>query len=243
MKILLRLAILLILTTANSAYSQSSDLSASNLYGPYAQYQAIDDPEAYSFLQQGLSYAIKLYGEPRIPVTKVFLRYRPQGALTNLTDSRKGVFTIFLSRKPQEYSFYGQLAHEVVHLLNAQLYDSYVEGLNTVFSEKLLKRSGRDWSGWEKYFKGGKEPFYAATYFMMKEVSEAAGDSAMKNFPSHAKYDPKNAQRMFIDIQEWINSIPKEKRDKVKSVILKHAPDIQKSMNTMNERYTFMLPE
>lgn len=243
MKILLRLAILLILTTANSVYAQSSDLSASNLNGPYAQYQAIDDPEAHSFLQQGLSYAIKLYGEPRIPVTKVFLRYRPQGALTNLTDSRKGVFTIFLSRKPQEYSFYGQLAHEVVHLLNAQLYDSYVEGLNTVFSEKLLKRSGRDWSGWEKYFKGGEEPFYAATYFMMKEVSEVAGDDAMRNFLSHAKYDSGNPQRMFIDIQEWINSIPREKRDKVKNVILKYVSNVQKSVNTMNERYTFMLPE
>jgi hypothetical protein len=243
MKMLLRLALLLILSTANNVYSQSRVLSKGDFKGLPQQYQSIDDPKANSFLQQGLSYAIELYGEPRIPVRKVFLKYRPQGALTNLTDSGDGIFTIFLSHKPNEYSFYGQLAHEVAHLLNAQIYDAYVEGLNTVFSEKLLKRTGKDWSRWEEYYRKNEAPFYATTYFMMKEVSEVAGDRAMSNFLSYAKYNSENSQRMYIDIEEWIDSLPREKRAKVRNVILKYASNVQKSMDGIHEEYTFILPE
>jgi hypothetical protein len=229
------LTLLLILSITINAYSQTDD--------NFKQYPSIDDPEVNSFIKQGLSYAIELYGEPRIPVNRVMLRYRPEGALTNLTDSRNGIFTIFLSRKINEYSFYGQLAHEIAHLLNAQLFDAYIEGLNTVFSEKLLKRSGRDWSGWEDYYREYDNPFYSATYFMMKEVTEIAGESAIRSFLSYAKYRSDNSQRMYIDIEEWISSLPAGKRGQVTNVILRHAEHVHKSANGTREKYIFMLPK
>jgi hypothetical protein len=240
---LFRLAILLTLSMAHTSALESTNLFEGDLSAFNVQHQLIDDPEALSFIQQGLAHAIELYGRPRVPVRRVLLRYRRQGALTNLTDSRKGVFTIFMSRKPEEYAFYGQLAHEVAHLLNAQLYDPYAEGLSTLFSEKMLKRHGKDWSGWEDYYRTYEDPFYAATYFMMKEVSEIAGELALKSLLSHAKYDSKNSQVMHIDIDEWINTLPREKRAAVKNVILKYAPAVQRSMKTLKDsKYAFRLP-
>src|SRR3954454_21552388 len=173
MKMVLRLALLLMFSIANHLSFQSKALPKGDSKVSGRQDQIIDDTEANAFVQEGLSYAIELYGEPRIAVRKVILRYKPQGSpFTNLTDARKGLFTIYLTHKPAEYAFYGQLAHEIGHLLNAQLYDMYVEGLNTAFSEKLLERTDKDWSGWAQYYKENKEPFYSATYFMMKEISD-----------------------------------------------------------------------
>jgi len=240
---LFKLALLVTLSMADSAISQPANLSAWGSNAFNIQYQLIDDPEALDFIQRGLAHARELYGEPRVPVRRVLLRYRPQGALTNLTDARKGVFTIFLDRKPNEYAFYGQLAHEVGHLLNAQLYDPYAEGLSSLFSEKMLKRYGKDWSGWEDYYRKYEDPFYAATYFMMKEVSDVVGEQALKSLLSHAKYDSRNSQVMHIDIDGWINSLPREKRAAVKNVIIKYAPTVQRSMRTLKDnKYSFRLP-
>lgn len=242
MKMFSRLALLLVLSIANNVLLQSSVLPEgdSNVLG--SQDQIIADPEANAFVREGLSYAIELYGEPRIPVHKVILKYKPQGSpFTNLTDARKGLFTIYLTHNPKEYAFYGQLAHEIGHLLNAQLYDMYVEGLNTAFSEKLLKRSGKDWSGWEQYYRENKEPFYSSTYFMMKEVSEVAGDEALQSLLSHARFEPQDSQRMYIDIEEWLKAVPREQRAQVRKVILKHAADVQKAMGSSS--YNFKLPK
>jgi hypothetical protein len=241
MKMLLRLALLFIFGIGSSVYLQSRVLPKGDSNVPGWQDQIIDDPEANSFVREGLSYAIELYGEPRIAVHKVILRYKAQGSpFTNLTDARKGLFTIYLTHKPTEYAFYGQLAHEIGHLLNAQLYDMYVEGLNTAFSEKLLKRTDKDWSGWEKYYRENEEPFYSSTYFMMKEVSDVAGDEALQSLLSHARFDPKDSQKMYIDIQEWLNSLPRDKRAEVRKVILKHSANVQKAKGSA--QYSFILP-
>jgi len=234
-KNILRFVVLVMLSAAGSAHADSEN-NVNN-------FPSIDDPAARQFIGQGLAYATALYGEPRIPVNQVYLRYKLPQAFTNLTDAQNGIFTIVLSRKPEEYAFYGLLAHEIAHLLNAQLYDVYVEGLNTVFAEKMLKRNGKDWSGWEAYYQKNEDPFYAATYLMMKEVSAVAGDSAMHALLAYAKYERKDPQRMYIDINEWINSLPVAKRDSIKKVILKHAPDVKRSMGSATQISDFMLPE
>ena len=241
-RMLSRFALSLIFIIANNVPLQSMVLPKGDSKVSGSQNQIIDDPEANAFVQEGLSYAIELYGEPRISVKKVVLRYKPQGSpFTNLTDARKGLFTIYLTHKPTEYAFYGQLAHEIGHLLNAQLYDMYVEGLNTAFSEKLLKRADKDWSGWEQYYKDNKEPFYSSTYFMMKDVSDAAGDEALQTLLSHAKFLPQDSQRMYIDINEWLKSLPREQRAQARKVILNHASNVQKAMGS--SAYNFMLPK
>ena len=146
-------------------------------------------------------------------MNRVWLKYRPPKAFTNITDAQKGFFTIFLSRRKDEYAFYGQLAHEIPHLLNARLYDAYAEGLNTVFAEKMLKQNDMDWSGWEEYYRKHNDPFYAATYLMMKDVAVVAGADSIRTLLQHAKVEPIDPQRMYIDIDAWISTLACANKD------------------------------
>ncbi|NEP40236.1 MAG: hypothetical protein F6K35_13765, partial [Okeania sp. SIO2H7] len=91
------------------------------------------------FVQSVFNYSQQLYGEPRIAVKKVNLRLHTS-PLASLDNANQGEFTIYLSRKPSEYAFHGPLSHEIFHLLHSQLLDCYVEGLATVFAEKVLTR-------------------------------------------------------------------------------------------------------
>src|ERR1043165_8377866 len=103
-RMLSRFALSLIFIIANNVPLQSMVLPKGDSKVSGSQNQIIDDPEANAFVQEGLSYAIELYGEPRISVKKVVLRYKPQGSpFTNLPDARKGLFTIILTHKPTEY--------------------------------------------------------------------------------------------------------------------------------------------
>ena len=239
MKILLQLCLALLLSA--TAYSDSQPVNTSN--ASFEQYPSLDDVETQAFLQQGLAYAIELYGAPRIPVNRVWLRFRPSQPFTNITDAQEGFFTIFLSRSKDEYAFYGQLAHEIPHLLNAYLYDAYAEGLNTVFAEKMLRRNNMGWSGWEEYYRKHNDPFYAATYLMMKDVVRVAGADSMRTLLRHAKAEPKDPQRMYIDIDEWISTLASANKDTVKKIILKHAAEVKRSLGTSALINSFRLPQ
>ncbi len=125
----------------------------------------LNKSNVYYFVESGFNYSQKLYGKPKIPVKKLNLRLHTT-PLTVLDNANTGEFTIYLSRKPSEYTFHGQLSHEIFHLLNAQLLDCYVEGLATVFAEKMLNRNNLDWNRWEQYFQPSYESFYGLTYSM-----------------------------------------------------------------------------
>lgn len=220
----------------------SSRLSAQD--NSLDKYQIIDNPEASAFVDEARSYVQQLYGMPKVSINTVTLRYCPDtGPFTNLTDEKKGIFTICLTHKPGEYSFYGQLAHETGHLLNARLFDAYGEGLCTFFSRQLIEKTGKDWRGWENYYKDGVEPFYSSTYFMMKEVAEAAGAEDIKTFFSFAKADAHSSNRMHIDIKSWINSLPIQKQQQVKEIILNHSKDVQATLIGPKRSYSFIIPK
>lgn len=204
--------------------------------------EAIQDGEAYTFAQDGLTYAKSLYGEPSIPINTVLLRHAEK-PYTSITDEDKGVFTIHLSREPGEYAFHGQLAHEIAHLLNAKLYDVYAEGLCGLFSEKLLKHTGKDWSGWAAFYREGGDPFYATTHTMMKHIEAIAGKTAMKTLLGHARPTEDHPHRMYIDINSWLDKLPVQKRAKIKKVILENEPGIRESMTTVDQASTFQLPQ
>ncbi len=216
-------------------------------------YPKIEKEEIDRFVSKGLSYAESLYGKPAVQPKKIQLRLTiPIESDVNLpkhfqrcdlTDSKNGLFTIYLSRKPSEYAFYGQLAHEIAHILNAQLFDSYIEGLNMVFAEKLLKKEGKDWSGWLKHLQNGKDPIYGSTYFMMKDVYKVAGDRNMGTFLQHTAYTDKTEKRMHINIDAWINSLPFSKREDIKRIIRKYAPEVNKAMINDPYNLTFKLPK
>lgn len=212
---------------------------------PAPQIQALDssfdNPAIYSFIREGFNYAVELYGEPRITVNKVNLQLysRP---LTSLNNPEQGEFTIYLNRRPSEYAFHGQLSHEIGHLLNAQLLDCYVEGMNIAFAEKMLTRKGLDWIGWESYFRQGYEPFYGSTYFLMKEVAETVGKANMETFLSFAVYNDETKQLMHIDIDGWLSSLSGSAKAEAKKVINKHFPAVREAVKSAGPLFTCQEP-
>ena len=202
---------------------------------------SFNNPNIYSFVESGFSYSQQLYGEPRIPVKKVNLNLNTT-PLTSLDDLNKGEFTIYLSRKSSEYAFHGQLAHEIFHLLNAQLLDCYAEGLATFFAEKMLTRNNLDWSRWEQYFQQGSEPFYGLSYFMMKEVSETAGVSNMSRLLDFVVYNNSSKQWMHIDIDGWLSSMSDSVKIEVEKVINKNITQVQQVTKSNNQMYSCLEP-
>lgn len=218
----------------------------------YRFYTPIRNSQANRFLESGLKYAVALLGKPKIPVRQIHLRLstplpgyshlRSGFQLCEMNDENQGIFTIYLSRKTGEYAFWGQLAHEIAHLLNARLFDAYVEGLNTCFAEKLVKREGREWSGWNQYLRDGGDPVYGATYFMMRELEQSIGDQYMKNFLSHAVWNDTGRKRMHIDIDSWLDSLPGNLRKRAIEIILGHSSKVRAVIRGKEDDYAFMIP-
>ena len=212
---------------------------------PSPQIEALDaslnNSSIYDFVESGFNYSQQLYGEPRIPVKKVNLRLHTT-PLTSLDNANKGEFTIYLSRKPSEYAFHGQLAHEIAHLLNAQLLDCYAEGLATVFSEKMLNNQNLDWSGWETYYQQGNEPFYGLTYSMMKEVTEVAGSANMRRILDFAVDNNASTKWMHIDINGWLSSMSDYTKTEVTKVIDKYISQVKRVVESKNNMYICIEP-
>lgn len=212
---------------------------------PSPQIESLDanlnNASVYDFVESGFNYTQQLYGQPRIPVKKVNLRLHTR-ALTSLDNANKGEFTIYLSRKPSEYSFHGQLAHEIAHLLNAQLRDCYAEGLASVFAEKMLNTKNLDWSKWETYYQQGNEPFYGLTYSMMKEVSETAGSANMRRMLDFAVYNDGGKKLMYIDIDGWLSSMSDYTNTEVKKVINQHIAQVKIVVASKNNNFTCIKP-
>ncbi|MGD1716362.1 hypothetical protein [Dapis sp. BLCC M172] len=195
----------------------------------------------YSFVQSGFNYSQQLYGEARIPVKKINLDINIT-PLTSLDNANKGEFTIYLSHKPSEYAFHGQLAHEIFHLLNAQLLDCYTEGLATVFADKMLTSNNLNWSGWEQYFKAGSEPFYGLTYSMMKEISDTVGSANMKGLLNFAVYNNSSQRWMHIDIDGWLSSMSDRVKIEVQKIINKHIISVKQVVESNNQMYSCFKP-
>ena len=218
----------------------------------YEDHRCSGDPEFYQhicqFITDGLCYAKKLYGEPRVQVREVCVVLRPcQDPETVITDRQRGIFTIFISRgRPnggEYYWFYGQLAHEIAHLLNAELFDCYVEGLNSVFSRNFCISKSVGWACWRNRYRSNRGSFYAATYFMMKDVLEVAGEECISTFLECAKPTEGSQGRMHIDINQWLKSLPDErKRKSVKEKIMGHASSVERARQQNRQAYQFRLP-
>jgi len=194
-----------------------------------------------AFIQHGLDKAEALYGKARIAPQHIRISHNANQAYT-YQHAEAGTFTLYLTRKQHEYAFHGQLAHEIAHLLNAHLFDAYVEGLNMVFAELLLKEHNLDWRGWQQHFEQNGDPFYAATYFMMKDVSQAAGKDAMKTFLSFARYENNPSSRMYIDINAWLSSLSPQKQQAIKAIIRHHADAVYESMHSTVQKNHFEQP-
>jgi len=191
----------------------------------FQHYQPIEDPRAMEFTRRGLTYAQTVLGVPGIPVTTVHLRLSvaisPTGALrtnfqlTETTDAEYGEFTVYMGCEPGDYAFYGQLTHEICHLLNANLHDAYAEGICTAFAERFLRAQGYDWSRWMAFFDQGLEPLYAVTYGMMREIWNLVGDLQIGNLLTCARYTPDGSGKMHLDVTTWLATLSEQMRCKV----------------------------
>ena len=217
----------------------------------YQRYQPIRNPEANDFLKKGISYALEFFGPPHTRLNHIFLRFsyplhkqdriRSGFQLFEITDFKKGIYTIYLSRKPSDYAFWGQLAHEIAHCLNPKLHDAYAEGLNTLFAEKLLIHEGRDWDGWQTYFKKGGEPLYGSTYFLMKDIDRIVGEENIAKLMNYVEYSDESGKHMRINIFQWLDSLPPDLQKQVSDIIKSHAPKVRSHIKKMN--LAFMQPE
>lgn len=232
-------------------------------------YVELDGPVLRDFLHEALRAAIDMLGEPAVPVREIHVRLsepirsapeqlkkREPFQLTELVDADRGEFCIYLSRRPGQSAFYGQFAHEVAHLLNARVYDCYVEGLNTVFAERFLNESGRAsaWEPWVTYFRSTTRPveqFYAQTYFMMTQVAGVVSSDALRAFLGYvvpkpleaASTEPLSVQH--IDFTRWLASdVDAAVRSEVERIVQDIAPTIipLRQKDPHGDPFGFQLP-
>jgi hypothetical protein len=201
-----------------------------------AAYPLISDPQARSFLERNINYATSLYGKPAIPINRVEIRLSfptdKQSTLPrdfqrcDLEDIQNGVFTIYVSAQPASDRFNGQLAHEIGHLMNDQIYDLYMEGVCTFFAEHVYQREGLNWDNWRAGLESDPS-IHAIMYRMVKDIARVVGDQEIFRMTRCVKFSDMARYRMHIDINAWMSSLSVEKRQTVKSIILSYVPSVQ----------------
>ncbi|MES9899290.1 MAG: hypothetical protein ABW148_09725 [Sedimenticola sp.] len=218
----------------------------------HQQYPSIEYPGITAFVERGITLSTTLFGRPKTAVMEVDLRISqptdansklPKGFTgTSLRDGEQGAFTIFLSRKPGSIAFHGQLAHEIAHLHNPNLYDVYVEGLNTLFAAKFLASEGLDWSRWERHLRSGRDPFYGKSYLLMKELESIVGEQQLGSLLHHAVNSNRSGSRMHIDIDSWLDTLTADQREKSAAAILARAGKMEQARKASRPHYAFHQP-
>jgi hypothetical protein len=200
-------------------------------------YEPIDDPAARALIDAAIAFGASRLGGPAAPVRTVHLRRSqpldPAAALrrgfqlTEVVDATRGEYAIYLSARPGEAAFAGQLAHEAFHLFEPRARDVYVEGLNGVLAEEFLRSRGLDWESWLRHFRAGKEPLFAGAYFLMREVADVVGPEALGTLLRVAVPSPADAGRREIDIDRWLDSLDPERRfEALESIRKAEGPDL-----------------
>jgi hypothetical protein len=204
-------------------------------------------------------------GAPSTPIRRVDLRYTGDSThdggagasfqLAHLADADRGHFVLFVSVTPEAPAFFGQLAHETFHLYLPRLRDAYVEGICTLLAEKLLRREGLPWNRWQEHFRAGREPFYAQTYWLVRDLERWTGTPALLSivrFTSPRDDDgddgnrdePHEAEspRVAIDPDAWIASLAEHRRATARDVILGRFATIEALRRKTHSEYTFTRP-
>ncbi|WP_345868407.1 hypothetical protein [Shewanella algae] len=144
-------------------------------------------------------------------------------------------FAIYLTLEANSDKFLGQLAHEVAHLKNAYAYDLYIEGINTNFAKKLHSHLDREdeWLAWEEHFGAGKDPLYADTYHLIKELEEDIGHDFIKKAFSHLIPTKVNGhkERYFVNLKNWLDEINGITKIKAVNIFKKHQKNILSHKN------------
>ncbi|EIA1590354.1 hypothetical protein WB904_004168 [Vibrio parahaemolyticus] len=204
----------------------------------YQKYKKYEEKSVINDYELSKNYLDELYG--KTSPTAVYLRKNQPidpsiakvltSPLCEPIPERDNEFAIYLTQDANSNMFLGQLAHEVAHLKNAHAFDLYIEGINTNFARKLHSHLGREdeWSEWEDYFGSGKEPLYADTYFLIKELEEEVShDFVSKAFNHLTLTKGKDDKSIYvINLKQWLNEIEGEERAKAVKIFEKHQAKI-----------------
>lgn len=209
-----------------------------------AKVELMENADVYNFATKTLIEAEKIFGKPAIPVKQLLIFQRPgTRCQTIVMDEDKGIFCVFISCKPDSQQFQGNLGHELMHLLNAKLFDPYVEGLCSLYGERAITgddpKSNSDRTAFKKLVL--ETPFYSETYLMLKEIEDNVDADHFKKFLDYAVYD-RGHHWMHIDIDKWLSSLSQEERDQSMRIIQKYSDGIERTMQK-NGAYTFVRPK
>ena len=225
----------------------------------HLQYRAIDDPQARAILNEALAHGRRWMGAPAIPIRKVHLLVsepRETGAalkrgfqLTQVVDENAGEFAIYLSAKPGEGAFAGQLAHEAFHLFFPRIEDLYLEGVAGLFAEKLLKELKLSWEPWSKHFAEGRDPLYGKAYALARSLRDAAGEEALLRLPRTTRVVARTtkgitpeAKRDGVDIDAWLASLPAPARTLCRAAILANFAALDAERKASQPQLSFAKP-
>ena len=221
--------------------------------GPWhTAYQPINDPESDAFILQTLELASTEYGSPIVPVKKILLRRSKKTAeakcyriaenfsLTECVDASNGLFVIYLAVDPEHKDYFPLLAHECAHLLNPYIFDWYMEGFATLFSEHACAKTGRKWSNWAHRFAKSRRKPYALSYRMMRELQH----EFPSEFPSIIHFTApschNNTEHLYIDINAWLKTLSPTHRTTALAII---APYTKVLLRESSTQYHFTIPK
>ncbi|MBX9668898.1 MAG: tetratricopeptide repeat protein [Candidatus Obscuribacterales bacterium] len=205
--------------------------------------ELIEDRAVYEFARTTLLKAQERFGKPVIPVNTLLIFHRPgPNCQTIMMDEEKGIFCIFIANQRDDDHFFGNLGHEVLHLLNAKLFDPYIEGLCSVFGEQAIDDTNPIGARHRAAFRTlvARTPFYAETYQMIKDIEQRENRDNVSTLFNYATKEP-TVEWLHVDVDRWLNSVSVEDRKTIAPIIDKFAVSIDKTM-PRNGAYFFSKP-
>ena len=221
--------------------------------GPWHDaYEPINDPESEAFVAAALEKAVQQFGEPALPVRKVMLRrsrkvrearrYRigEDFSLTECVDSTNGVFVIYLAVDPGHRNYFPLLGHECAHLLDARIFDWYMEGAATLFSRQVCEETGREWGSWKRHFERTRRDPYGLSYRMMSELEQEFPEAYPSFIRCTAEQGGEGNTRLRIDIDAWLARLPPDRADRAREIIAGYADVLERNVSP---QYYFRKPD
>lgn len=213
-------------------------------------YLPINDQETDQFVAHAFHEAIAQFGRPVIPVKKVLLRrskkkdevdqYRiaENFSLTTCIDPTNGVFVIYIAVDPSHPNYFPLLGHECLHLLNVHIFDWYMEGMATRFSEEICTKNGKPWGNWKHRFERSRREPYAVSYRMMRDLQKKCPTHYSKLI--HAvRENGKGSAKLCIDIDRWLKTLSSAEHKRALQTL---APYVKILKNQDREGYNFITP-
>jgi hypothetical protein len=192
------------------------------------------------FVQSTYQKVIALIGNPYIPVRSVLVELKAPSQLCQcIGNPELGVFRIASTCGLSDYSLWGQLCHQTVHLWDCQVLDVYLEGFAVWFTSIWLPAHGFDWTGWEDYYRDSPGSFYSCVYHMMRELIDYLRPYLLN---MHQFICEGSNSFRYFDFGALLGSLPPERREPLRAVVLRHAAAIQKARQQQLPECHFVCP-